>query len=173
MTTASERPDVFLSIGRTATPEQHAFVEAIEHLLTSNGLVPRTVGQTDFTHQKPLKRIREVIEACSGTLIVALERIHITEGKELRGSPDAIHIADVNLPTVWTQIEAAIAYTLGQPLLAIVESGLRNEGILEEGYDWYVKWVNLEPDSLYEPEFLQVFAKWKKSVVDYHTEKTA
>ena len=61
-----------------------------------------------------------------------------------------------------------MAYTLGQPLLAIVESGLKDEGLLEEGYDWFVKWVTLNPASLHTPEFGDTFARWKQNVEAYH-----
>jgi hypothetical protein len=58
-----------------------------------------------------------------------------------------------------------MAYSLDQPLLTIVETGMRNEGVLEEGYDWYVKWLDLSPGSLAEPEFLRMFTAWKENVM--------
>ena len=57
-----------------------------------------------------------------------------------------------------------MAYTLGHPLLAIVESGLRPEGFLEEGYDWYIEWLDLDPKSLSAPHFVAAFEKWKQQV---------
>ena len=163
--------NVFLSVGRTVSTEQKEFVAAIETFLKAHDLTPRTVSRTDFAHQKPLKLIAQVLSECSGTVVVALERLHITGGVEFRDTADAVGLANVNLPTVWNQIEAAMAYTLGQPLLAIIESGLRNEGLLEEGYDWYVEWIDLNPDSLKEPGFLRTFANWKRNVEKYQTER--
>jgi glutamate 5-kinase len=84
------------------------------------------VGGTDFAHRQPHKRIAEVMKVCSGTIVVALRRIHIDEGTELHASSSAGKLADVNLPTVWNQIKAAMAYSLGQLLLTIVGAGLRN-----------------------------------------------
>jgi hypothetical protein len=159
--------NIFLSVGRALSPEQEQFVAATESFLIAHDLTPRTVGRSDFAHQKPLKRVAEVLRECSGTIIVALERLHIAEGLEFRGAAQAVALTNVSLPTVWNQVEAAMAYTLGQPLLAIVETGLRNEGVLEEGYDWYVKWLNLNPDSLQEPEFLKTFDEWKSKVEKY------
>jgi hypothetical protein len=156
--------NVFLSVGRAATSEQQGFVTAIVDFLAANGLNAITVGRTDFADQKPLKRIVEVMEGCSGTIVVAFERLHIADGLELRGHTAPISLSGVNLPTVWNQIEAAMAYMLHQPLLAIVESGLRDEGLLEEGYDWFVKWIKLDPACLQEQEFLSTFQAWKKKV---------
>jgi hypothetical protein len=161
---------VFLSVGRTSTPEQEAFVKAVEVFMLAEGLLPRTVGRNYFSSQQPLKSIREVMGQCAGTVIVAYERLHITQGLERRGSPKATELAGLSLPTVWNQIEAAMAYTLGQPLLAIAESGLRDEGLLEEGYDWFVKWVALNPASLNDPEFRQTFENWKQNVEAYHAQ---
>jgi hypothetical protein len=165
--------DVFLSVGHALTAEQEAFVEAVGALLKSNGLVPRTVGRTDFAHRQPLKRIAEVLRGCSGTIVVALRRVYVHDGSELRSSSQPRALKDVSLPTVWNQIEAAMAYCMDQPLLAIVETGLRSEGVLEEGYDWYVKWLDLSPGSLAEPGFVSTFAAWKQNVVKYHAEHFA
>jgi hypothetical protein len=71
------------------------------------------------------------------------------------------------MPTVWNQIEAAIAYAHDHPLLVIVEKGLRKEGLLETGYDWYVQWVDIDAKLLHEREFSGVFNDWKERVEKY------
>lgn len=107
------------------------------------------------------------MQDCSGTIVIALERIHIDSGTEFRESKRKTALDNVNLPTVWNQIEATMAYMLGQPLLAIVDTNLRSEGLLEIGYDWYVKLVDLDPTGLYSPDFLKVFNAWEKQVAAY------
>jgi hypothetical protein len=164
--------NIFLSVGHALTSEQKQFVDAVGALLTSHDLVPRTVGRTDFADRQPLKHIAEVLRLCSGTIVVALKRIQITAGSELNDSSVTSDITNVSLPTVWNQIEAAMAYSMGQPLLTIVETGLRNEGVLEDGYDWYVKWLDLTPASLAEPAFLKTFAAWKNSVITYQARQS-
>lgn len=163
--------DVFISVGRTATPEQEAFVSAVEEYLRANGLNPRALGRSDFSSLQPLKFIEQVMNDCSGTVVLAFERIHVFEGVELEGGADEKQIIDAKVPTIWNQIEAAMAYVLKQPLLVIVEKGLRNEGLLEFGYDWYVQWVNVDPAIVEGREFVGVFADWKKRVITYHQSK--
>jgi hypothetical protein len=158
---------VFVSIGRTGSPGQAAFARAVESFLRERGYTPRTVGRTDFSYEKPLKKIAQVMRECSGTIVIALERIHIDRGSEFRDSAGKIELENVNLPTVWNQIEATMAYMLGQPLLAIVNGNLRSDGLLETGYDWYVKWVDLDPASLSSPDFLKIFKDWEKQVAEY------
>jgi hypothetical protein len=118
-----------------------------------------------------LQKIKELMGECSGIAIVAFERTLIRDGVTRRGSTESGNIVDVKLPTVWNQIEAAMGYTLGLPLLVIVEKGLRDEGLLESRYDWFVKRIDLQGSALNEQEFLGVFADWKGRVQNFHSRK--
>jgi hypothetical protein len=164
---------VFLSVGRTFTPQQEFFVSALESFLTSQGLTPQTVGRTFFSSQQPLKAVLELMDECAGTIILAFERTQIIQAFEKRGSKDERQIADLKLPTVWNQIEATVAYSKGHPLLVIVENGLKAEGLLEQGYDWYVQPVALSAESLSSREFQGMFADWKRRVEQKATEKAS
>jgi hypothetical protein len=158
---------VFLSVGRTFTPAQEEFVSELESFLQANGLTAQTVGRTYFSNEQPLKAIMSVLRECSGAAILAFERVFIKQGCEKRGSPKESPLQETNLPTVWNQIEAAMAYTLGYPLLVIVDETLRTEGLLEMGYDWYVLRIPLTKESLREREFTGVFDNWRKQVVEH------
>lgn len=163
--------NIFLSIGRTATIEQARFVAAVEGLLKEYDLRPRTVGRTDFTTGKPLKKILNVMKNCSGTIVIAFERFHYEGGVELRGGMEESTLTDVSLPTVWNQVEAGMAYALGHPLLAIAESHLRTEGLLEDGYDWFISHVELTPASLNSAEFIPTFERWVGNVERFGKDK--
>ena len=58
-----------------------------------------------------------------------------------------------------------MSYARGLPLMAVVEAGLRSEGLLERGYDWYVQSVKPEAASLNSPEFNGVLASWKQKLL--------
>lgn len=156
--------DVFVSVGATATEQQEAFVRAIEDRLRSEGLVPHTVGRNTFQSDAPLKTVTGLLDKCSGTVVIALERAYFASGVDKRGGPKEAPLTDVRLPTPWNQIEAAMAYSRAHPLLVIVESGLKSEGLLERGYDWYVQWVKPDPAALNTPEFNGVLANWKEKM---------
>lgn len=160
--------NIFVSVGRASTPEQEKFISAIEQYLRDNGFEPRIVGRTVFSSLQPLKFIEQLMHECSGTIIIAFERIYIQEGTEKRGSEAEKVMRDTKLPTVWNQIEAAMAYVLGHPLLVIVENGIRSEGLLETGYDWYMQWVKLDASTLNTREFSGVFGDWKSRVETFH-----
>jgi hypothetical protein len=158
---------VFLSVGRTFTQQQEDFVSLLEEFMQSQGVIPQTVGRTYFSSQQPLKAISELMEQCAGTIVLAFERTQIERAVEKRGSKDERIFADIKLPTVWNQIEATMAYSLGHPLLVITEENIKEEGLLERGYDWYVKRVSLSRAALQDREFLGVFSDWKRRVDAY------
>jgi hypothetical protein len=156
---------VFVSVGATATAEQEAFVRSIEDRLRSESLVPKTVGRNTFSADAPLKAITELMEHCAGIVVIALERSYFPAGLDKRGGPRQAGLAEVRLPTPWNHIEAAMAYTKHLPLLVIVEAGLKAEGLLEPGYDWYVQTLPLEASALASNEFNGVLADWKEKVL--------
>ena len=153
-----------MSVGGTATEQQEAFVCAVENRLRSEGLVPHTVGRNTFSADAPLKAVTELMARCAGTVVIALERSYFPSRAEKRGGPREATFSDVKLPTPWNHIEATMAYARGLPLLVIVESGLKCEGLLERGYDWYVQSVNPEAPSLNTNEFNGVLASWKRKM---------
>lgn len=166
-----ETRKVFLSVGRTSNPEQEAFVQAIERYLQMNGMLPQTVGRTYFSSKQPLVAVTELMRESVGTVVLAYERMYIAEAQEKRGNPQEKIWSNISLPTVWNQIEATIAYTMGHPLLVIVGHGIKSEGLLEQGYDWYVKWADINSNIVADPEFVGIFADWKKRTETYHAQK--
>lgn len=156
---------IFVSVGATATAEQETFVRLIEDRLRSESLTPKTVGRNTFSADAPLKAITELMQHCSGIVVIALERSYFPAGLDKRGGPRQLSLTNTKLPTPWNQIEAAMAYTKHLPLLVIVEAGLKAEGLLESGYDWYVQTVPLEATALSSNEFNGVLADWKDKVL--------
>lgn len=156
--------NVFVSVGGVATEQQEQFVRAVEDRLRAEGLVPHTVGRNTFGADSPLKTITDLLENCAGTVVIALERTYFPTGLEKRGGPKEIALANVKLATPWNQIEAALAYSRGHPLMVVVEVGVKSEGLLERGYDWYVQSVEPTPAALSTPEFNGVLSSWKQKL---------
>lgn len=155
---------VFVSVGRTSTPQQEQFVSAIEAHMLANGLMPQSLGRNYWSSQQPLRAIDELMSQCSGVAIVGFERLHVVQGIERRGSQSARPVTELGVPTVWNQIEAAMAYIRGLPLLVLVQEGLHAEGLLEPGYDWYVKRLPLAGQVNSDPEFCGIFEDWRVRV---------
>jgi hypothetical protein len=162
--------DVFVSVGRASSPEQEAFIAAVERCLLEQGLQPHTLGRTDWSAAQPLRAVQELMQRCSGTAVIAFERLHIDRAVDLAGGDPDVEISDTGLPTVWNQIEATMAHVLGQPLLVFVERGLRSEGLLESRYDWMVQWVDLDPATLSTNPCLGMVKDWAERVTAFHEE---
>lgn len=156
--------NVFVSVGRAATPEQEAFVSAIDQLLLDSGFTP---CHAQFSSVQPLKKVEEVLATCCGSVIVAFERLFAEGAVELRGGSKEKRLAQLRLPTVWNQVEAALAYSRGHPMLVLCEEGLRSEGLLEKGYDWNVHWISIDRAALATREVRGIFADWAERVKAY------
>lgn len=156
--------DVFLSVGRTSTADQDRFVLAIDKLLRESGM---TACRAQWSSVQPLKKIEEVMAKCYGTVIIAFERNYSESSIERRGSGDEVRHSPFVLPTVWNQIEAALAYSRGHPLLVICDKNMHIEGLLEQRYDWWVQSIPLDEKKIYESDFRGVLDDWKQRVIDY------
>jgi hypothetical protein len=163
--------DVFLSVSSKTTDEQEAFVRAVEDRLRSEGIRPHTINRNTFSSDAPLKAVTELMDKCVGTVVIALERTYFPSGLEKRGGSKEVTLSEIKLPTPFNQIEAAMAYSRGHPLMVIVEEGVKSEGLLESGYDWYVQWVRPEPGVLMSPEFNGVLADWKQKLIYIATKR--
>jgi hypothetical protein len=156
---------VFVSVGSTSTKSQEDFVRAVEDRLRIEGLEPHTVGRNTFGSEAPLKTVTQLMDKCAGAVVIALERTYFAEGIEKRGGGEERILSDVRLATPWNHIEAALSYSQGLPLLVIVEEGLKEEGLLACGYDWYVQRVDCEPTALHSLEFNGVLSSWKEKLL--------
>jgi hypothetical protein len=157
---------IFVSVGSTFTTAQDRFVISVENHLRAQGFEPKTVGRNTFGSQQPLKAIEELMDSCSGVVVIALERKFIGTGVEKRGSgASEVSLSGMVIPTPWVQVEAAMAYSRRLPLLLIAEEGLHEEGLIDEGFDWYVQRLKPVPSSLGTTSFAGVFADWKDRVL--------
>lgn len=155
---------IFVSVGSTCNQQQEDFVKAVEERLRSEGLVPQTVGRNTFSSDAPLKAVTELMDKCAGIMVIALERTYYPAGIEKRGSRSEKALVNVRLPTPWNHIEAAMAYSRNLPIFAVVQEGLRSEGLLEPGYDWYVLSIPLDQSRLNSAQFNGILNSWKEKL---------
>ena len=156
--------NVFVSVGSTSSPQQEDFVGAVEERLRAEGLVPQTVGRNVFSAESPFTAVTNLMDGCSGVVVIALERLFIELGSEKRGGVSESALGGVKIATPWNQIEATMGYGRKLPLLVLVEKGVRADGLLEKGLDWYVQTVSLDRESLNTATFNGVLASWKQKL---------
>jgi hypothetical protein len=155
---------VFLSVGGGRTSRQNEFVGSLKELCFLRKIEAKTLDEYAPTDQQPLKDISNRMGRCYGAIVLAFERAHVEAGVWRGGVQDGAPMQDVRFPTVWNQIEAAMAYSRGLPLLVIAQDGLRREGLLESNYDWRVQWVNIDESVTENRSVVRVFDAWCESV---------
>ena len=131
------RIPVFLSYPNPHLQRQQDFIERLVRYLQGRGLEPRTLGVTDYDMDAPLTAIRRLMLESNGLITVAFCRTEVREGVVRSGADlPGQNIAD--LKGVWytspyCQIEPAMGYQQGLPILVLRESQVIAEGLLERG----------------------------------------
>jgi hypothetical protein len=122
---------VFLSLTSPGRPAQEAFVASLVGMIARHNMTPvRTRGSGPST-LAPLEVVRQVMETCSGTIVIAMARNHVIEGLDYVNGEDGRRYQDRYLTTEWVQIEGALAYQLGHPILVLREDLVHPAGILD------------------------------------------
>ncbi len=128
---------VFLSYPKPCFQAQQRFVDRVSEYLDRRGIAPSTLGVTDYDMDAPLRAIRRLMIESNGLITLALRRTFIKEGASNLGSdiegrrPTPINDGWITSP--WSQIEPAMAYQLGLPVLILREKDVLDDGILERG----------------------------------------
>ena len=131
------KTSVFLSYPKPCMSEQQAFVDEMCSYLDSRGFAPRTLGVTDYDLDAPLKAVRRLMLESNGVITVAFRRLYVESGagnfRTNLGDRREFELRDCWLTSPWSQIEPAMAYQLGLPILILREQGVLAEGVLEKG----------------------------------------
>jgi hypothetical protein len=157
-------PKVFISAASRGTARQNDVKATVFSALRAAGLDPRQMNKNEWSFEQPLKAIRNIITECHGIAVLALAQYEIHSVFDIAAEKKQSDPASFRLPTVWNQIEAAIAYDKDLPLLVIAERGVKEEGLMEGRYDWTVYWTDLDPAEFQSEKFLAFVATWKNAV---------
>ncbi len=128
---------VFLSYPKPCFGKQDGFVDELRRYLESRDFLPRTLGVTDYDMDAPLTAIRRLMLESNGLITIAFRRTYIDKGTaRFRTDIEGLAPVELNdkwLTTPWAHIEPAMAYQLGLPILILRETGVVDDGILEQG----------------------------------------
>ena len=167
---------IFLSYPRPFKKRQEEFIERIIHYFEERALQPRTLGVTDYDMDAPLTAIRRLMLESNGLVTIAFRRSLIKQGT---GKPisdigeEEYDLSNKWLTSPYCQIEPAMAFQLGLPVLILREKGVITEGIFEKGVlGVYMPEFDLNcnlDDYFKSKEWIQIIQKWEgyvRKVVD-------
>ena len=129
---------IFLSHPRPINEAQQIFIKKLAAWLRRRDLAPRTLGITDYHDAAPLDAIGRLMVETNGLLCVGFRTTRIMAGERLVrvGQSQRFErkvVRDEWLTTPWAQIEPAMAYQRGLPVVTLRETGVRAEGVLDRG----------------------------------------
>lgn len=160
------RIPIFLSKPTPICEEQEFFIDYLIEFLKSEGLEPRTLGVTDYDTNAPLKGIRRIMMESNGLLAIALKKTYIETGCEYKGgSWDCVE--DKWLTSPYCQIEPAMAFQLGLPVLILRDKSVIPDGILEKGaVGSFMSVFDIKDGCkyFYSDEFLKLLREWEADV---------
>jgi len=150
---------VFVSRPNQLTPDQEKTMAEIFAILEELALEPRTLGQSDYPTDFPLKEVRAIIRHCSGGLVIgfAQEKAANVERFDRDDVPNKMY------PTPWNHLEAGILFASRVPMLIWREPSIAG-GIFDKG-------VTGNFVHTFEPGFSRddlrvraVFSKWQAEI---------
>lgn len=164
--------NIFLSYSKTHNQEQSEFIRQLARYLRDRGFEPRTLGINEYDIDVPLAAIRRLMLESNGVITVALRRLWVGEGVLCKGSDvewaEEKPISDLWLTSPFCQIEPAMAFQLGLPILILREQGVVAEGLLERGtVGTYLPEFSLDGNPtryLESSEFSALIGKWEGQV---------
>ncbi|MFH0816260.1 MAG: hypothetical protein V1934_05545 [Methanobacteriota archaeon] len=156
----------FLSVGEPHNEAQRKYLDALVIYLSRHGIVAETLGRSFWSIENPLRPVQQKMREVNGAVILAMERFHSEKGTYKEYSASGKVVNDQYFVTVWTQIEAAMAYQLELPLLILKDDRLVAEGMLDPGiHEWVIVRINPEnPDELKRDPIKAFIDSWIEAV---------
>lgn len=127
---------IFISCPKSYLNRQETFLNKVEDYLRSCELRPLTLGRTEYSIDTPLEAIRRMMAGSFGLLALAFRRTYIEAGFDRPNSDRGERATDRSdswLSSTYCQIEPAMAYQIGLPILIWRETGVAAEGLLDRG----------------------------------------
>lgn len=161
---------VFLSISTPFNDDQRDFRDKLKKSLKQHGFDPRTLGDTDYDTNAPLAGCRRLMLECNGLICLAFRRNEIVKGIPRPGKEEEDKLDGKWLTSEFCQIEPAMAYQLGLPILIFTEKDVYEKGVLErEVVGQYMPTFDLDDKTkaakyFRSVEYTELLKKWGHNV---------
>lgn len=159
------RIPVFLSHPSRLNTTQQEFVDTIIKQIRTALLFPRTLPASEQYPETPLTNIRRMMLSSYGFMALNLRQRQVDVLQNNLGEPQDQLIWE---GSPFAQIEPAMAYQYGLPILLIRESGVEQSGIWSFGIGPFLilEWNSSAPlsDFFTSTAWLEIFQNWISQV---------
>lgn len=135
---------VFISVGHGLAPQHALLLRQLNASLALHGVASLVIERRAQQIPDPVDAIRRLINASSGTIVLATARYAATDVVEYPGGENARALPTRTISTVWNQIEAAMTLQCQHPLLIVCEAGLTPDGVIDPSIHPLVMFANEE-----------------------------
>ena len=163
---------VFFSRGTPFNEVQKNYVDYFRSRFEQYGLRLETA---EWSAENALLPVRAKLKEAYGCVVLAIERMHSVESIYKQGSPKETKEKSEFFTTPWVQMEAAMAYQEGLPLLIFAEQKIKNEGMIELGtHEFRIFSINPEAsEELEEDNFKFLIKSWSEKVRKFYAESNS
>jgi len=160
---------VFFSRGTPFNEMQKNYIDFFKSRFEQYGLRLETA---EWSAENALLPVREKLKEVYGCVVLAIERMHSVESIYREGSPKEQKAQSEFFTTPWIQMEAAMAYQEGLPLLIFSEKKIKSEGMIELGtHEFRIFSINAgTPEELEEDQFKFLIKSWSEKVRRFYKE---
>lgn len=173
---------IFLSRPNPFTREQEYFLKLLEQNINRVKMKNITLEAKEYNPHESLTCLLEMIKRCYGMVIVAFGQYYIEIGTSKKGAiinQNFYESYENLLEQLWVtspfcQIEGAIAFGNGLPILILEQYNVKIEGILKEG-EHAIHAPKFSVDNYEKIEayfkninFLYKFDEWSKQVTTFY-----
>lgn len=155
--------DVFISRPTSLEEPFEVAYSEFNVLLLSHSLRPRRLGASDYPRKAPLREVINVMKCCRGAIVLGYPQVSMRHEVRHCGRPtnDWGHV----FPTPWNQIEGALAYREGFPVLVVAQHNVTG-GVFDYGVtgEMVIHMDLAKPDWCRSPVFQQPFGDWLREV---------
>lgn len=146
---------VFVSRPTTIDPSFEKQYVAFERFLRSRGLLLQRLGRENYSRKAPLIAVQDILKSCAGAIVLGYPHTRHAH-RVVRGTTPTT-VFELDSPTAWNQIEGALAYGLGLPVLVVahptISGGIFDHGVTGEmvvtldlaAKDWFRSEAFLQP----------------------------
>lgn len=124
---------VFISVQRKRNRRQELVVQTVLDVLRRSRVNAMIINRDPAEmFVDPLPQIRESLLTCQGAIVIAFARLDIPAMTEYPDDETPVSHVSRRLSSVWIQIEAAMAFQAGLPLLIFEDEDLFQQGVINE-----------------------------------------